>query len=101
MTIYRNIIAATGNTPLVQVNKLCGSSARVLAKMESQNPMASVKDRIGLSMIEAGEQQGKINDKTIIIEPTRGNTSIALAFACAVKGYRLMLTMPESLSIER
>lgn len=101
MTIYSNIIGTTGNTPLVRVNKLCGSSATVLAKMESRNPMASVKDRIGLSMIEAAERQGKVNDKTIIIEPTSGNTGIALAFICAVKGYRLILTMPESMSLER
>ena len=101
MTIYSNIIAATGNTPLVQVNKLCGTAATVLAKMESRNPMASVKDRIGMSMIEAAEHQGKVNNQTIIIEPTSGNTGIALAFVCAVKGYKLMLTMPESMSIER
>jgi len=101
MTIYNNIIGTIGNTPLVQVNKLCGREATVLAKMESRNPMASIKDRIGLSMIEAAENQGKVNDKTIIIEPTSGNTGIALAFVCAVKGYKLMLTMPESMSIER
>ena len=101
MTIYSNIIGTIGNTPLVQVNKLCGTTATVLAKMESQNPMASIKDRIGLSMIEAAEQQGKIDEKTIIVEPTSGNTGIALAFICAVKGYRLMLTMPESMSLER
>lgn len=98
--IYDNIIQAVGRTPLVKVNKLI-SGGRVLAKLESRNPLASVKDRIGAAMIEAGERAGKINSKTIIIEPTSGNTGIALAFVCAVKGYRLFLTMPESMSIER
>ncbi|MBN2511679.1 MAG: cysteine synthase A [Sedimentisphaerales bacterium] len=98
--IYDNIIQAVGRTPLVKVNKLI-SGGRVLAKMESRNPLASVKDRISAAMIEAGERAGKINNKTVIIEPTSGNTGIALAFVCAVKGYRLFLTMPDSMSIER
>jgi cysteine synthase A len=98
--IYDNIIQAVGRTPLVKINKLI-PGGRVLAKLESRNPLASVKDRIGAAMIEAGERAGKINNKTVIIEPTSGNTGIALAFVCAVKGYRLFLTMPESMSIER
>jgi cysteine synthase A len=98
--IYDNIIQAVGRTPLVKINKLI-PGGRVLAKLESRNPLASVKDRIGVAMIEAGERAGKINNKTVIIEPTSGNTGIALAFVCAVKGYRLFLTMPESMSIER
>ncbi|MEN6306307.1 MAG: cysteine synthase A [Anaerohalosphaeraceae bacterium] len=98
--VYENIIEAVGKTPLVKVNKLI-SGGRVLAKLESRNPLASVKDRIGAAMIEAGERAGKINNKTVIIEPTSGNTGIALAFVCAVKGYRLFLTMPESMSVER
>ncbi len=97
---YDNILQAVGNTPLVRVNKLF-HGATVLAKLESRNPLASVKDRIGVAMIEAAEKAGNINEKTIIIEPTSGNTGIALAFVCAAKGYRLMLTMPESMSIER
>jgi cysteine synthase A len=98
--IYANILQAVGNTPLVRINKLI-SGATVLAKLESRNPLASVKDRIGVAMIEAAEKTGEINDKTVIIEPTSGNTGIALAFVCAAKGYRLLLTMPESMSIER
>jgi len=98
--IYDNIIQAVGRTPLVKVNKLI-PGGRVLAKLESRNPLASVKDRIGAAMIEAGERAGKITNKTVIIEPTSGNTGIALAFVCAVKGYRLFLTMPDSMSIER
>jgi cysteine synthase A len=97
---YANILQAVGDTPLVRVNKLT-SGATVLAKLESRNPLASVKDRIGVSMIEAAEHAGKINEKTVIIEPTSGNTGIALAFVCAAKGYRLLLTMPESMSLER
>lgn len=96
----KNILQTVGGTPLVRVNKLI-SGATVLAKLESRNPLASVKDRIGVSMIEAAEKAGYLNDKTVIIEPTSGNTGIALAFVCAAKGYRLLLTMPESMSLER
>lgn len=101
MTSFSNIIKVVGNTPLVKINKLIQSEATVFAKLESLNPLSSVKDRIGVAMIEAAEQQGKINEKTVIVEPTSGNTGIALAFVCAVKGYRLVLTMPESMSLER
>ena len=99
--IYDNITQTIGNTPLVRVRKLIQSEATVLAKMESFNPMASVKDRIGVAMIEAGEKAGKITADTVIIEPTSGNTGIALAWVCATRGYRCILTMPESMSLER
>jgi len=99
--IYDDILQTIGNTPLVRVRKLIRTEATVLAKMESFNPMASVKDRIGLAMIEAGEHAGQIRPGTTIVEPTSGNTGIALAFVCAVRGYRCVLTMPESMSIER
>ena len=100
-SIFRNITAAIGNTPLVQVNKLIPGQATVLAKLESRNPMASVKDRLGLALIESAERDGKIHSDTIIVEPTSGNTGIALAFVAAQRGYRLILTMPESFSLER
>jgi len=99
--IYDDVTQTIGNTPLVRVRKLIRSQATVLAKLEGQNPMASVKDRIGLAMIEAGERDGKIGPGTVIVEPTSGNTGIALAWVCAVRGYRCILTMPESMSIER
>ena len=99
--IYDDITQTVGNTPLVRVRRLIRSQAIVLAKLEGRNPMASVKDRIGISMIEAGERQGKIGPGTVIVEPTSGNTGIALAWVCAVRGYRCILTMPESMSIER
>ena len=99
--IYESIIETIGRTPLVRIRKLIQSQATVLAKMESLNPMASVKDRIGLSMIEAGERDGKLKPGTTIIEPTSGNTGISLAFVCAARGYKCILTMPESMSIER
>jgi cysteine synthase A len=99
--IYDDVTQTIGNTPLVRVRKLIRSQATVLAKLEGQNPMASVKDRIGLAMIEAGERDGKIRPGTVIVEPTSGNTGIALAWVCAVRGYRCILTMPESMSIER
>jgi len=99
--IYQDIVATVGRTPLVRIRKLAGSKATVLAKLESHNPLGSVKDRIGVAMIDAGLRDGKIDDKTLIIEPTSGNTGIALAFVCAARGYRLLLTMPESMSMER
>jgi cysteine synthase A len=90
-----------GNTPLVKINKLNEGEAIVYVKLESFNPLHSVKDRISLAMIEAAEKEGKIKKGTIIIEPTSGNTGIGLAFVAAVKGYRIILTMPETMSIER
>ncbi len=102
--IYDSIIDTIGATPLVRLRKLAarsGVKAELLGKLEFFNPLASVKDRIGLAMIEAAEAAGKIGPNTTIIEPTSGNTGIALAFVCAAKGYRLILTMPESMSLER
>ena len=99
---YPNIVETTYNTPLVQINRLLPSGgATVLAKCEFFNPMASVKDRIGRAMIEAAEREGRISRNTHIIEPTSGNTGIALAFVCAARGYKLTLTMPDSMSLER
>ncbi len=97
---YKDIVATVGETPLVQVNKLIPGGT-VLAKLESRNPLASVKDRIGVAMIDAAERAGKVKPGGTIVEPTSGNTGIALAFVCAVRGYRLLLTMPDSMSIER
>ncbi|MDR2739119.1 MAG: cysteine synthase A [Treponema sp.] len=90
-----------GKTPIVKINKLNESAATVYAKLESFNPLSSVKDRIALALIEAGERNGKIKKDTVLIEPTSGNTGIGLAFVAAVKGYRIILTMPETMSIER
>lgn len=101
MKRHDDITTTVGRTPLVRIRKLIQGGGTVLAKMESHNPLASVKDRIGVSMIDAAERDGKIRPTTLIIEPTSGNTGIALAFVCASRGYRLMLTMPESMSLER
>ena len=100
--IFDDITKTVGNTPLVRINRLTkGLNATVIAKLESFNPLSSVKDRIGVAMIEAAEKAGKLKKGTIIIEPTSGNTGIALAFVAAAKGYKLVLTMPETMSVER
>ena len=100
--IANDITELTGNTPLVRLRKVTdGAGAEVVAKLESFNPSASVKDRIGVAMIDAAEQAGLIDADTIILEPTSGNTGIALAMVCAARGYRCVLTMPETMSVER
>ena len=102
--VYNNILETVGNTPLVRINRLAeevGCVAEVLAKLEFFNPLSSVKDRIALSMLEAMEANGAIGPGSVVVEPTSGNTGIGLAFACAVKGYRCILTMPDSFSAER
>ncbi len=101
---YGNILETIGATPLVRIDRLAqaaGAKALIFGKCEFFNPLSSVKDRIGLAMIEAAEASGRLKPGTIVVEPTSGNTGIALAFVCAVKGYRLILTMPESMSLER
>ncbi len=100
--IYIDIGKTMGNTPMVRLDKMAkGLEADIIGKLEFFNPLGSVKDRIGVAMIEAAEREGRIHPNTLIVEPTSGNTGIALAFVCAVKGYRLCLTMPDTMSIER
>lgn len=100
--LVQDLTLTIGHTPLVQLNRIGGGlPAKLVAKLEFENPLGSVKDRIGLSMIQAAEADGLIDHDTLIVEPTSGNTGIGLAFACAVKGYRLALTMPETMSVER
>ena len=100
--IFNNIVETVGRTPLVRLNRVtAGLEATIALKCEFFNPLGSVKDRIGMAMIEAAERDGKINADTLIVEPTSGNTGIALAFVAAAKGYKILLTMPETMSVER
>ena len=100
--IFSDITGTIGSTPLVRLNEISrGLPATILAKLEFKNPLGSVKDRIGLAMIEAAEREGLVRSDTLIVEPTSGNTGIALAFVCAAKKYRLLLTMPDTMSVER
>ena len=100
--IFPDVTKVVGGTPLTRLNGIAqGLGAAIFAKLEFQNPLGSVKDRIGIAMIEAAEEQGLINAETVIVEPTSGNTGLALAFVCAAKNYRLILTMPETMSLER
>src|SRR5580693_1757195 len=97
--IYNNIVETVGRTPLVKLNRVtAGLDATILLKCELFNPLASVKDRIGMAMIDAAEKEGIVTKDTVIVEPTSGNTGIALAFVCAARGYKLVLTMPETMS---
>jgi len=100
--LYNNIVETVGRTPLVKLNRVTnGLEATIAIKCEFFNPLGSVKDRIGMAMIEAAEREGILKENTVIVEPTSGNTGIALAFVCAAKGYKLILTMPETMSLER
>jgi cysteine synthase A len=99
--LHPDITNTIGRTPLVRIRRIIDAPATIYAKLEFYNPLSSVKDRIGWSMIEAAERDGKIKPDTLIVEPTSGNTGIALAFVCAARGYKLKLTMPESMSVER
>jgi len=100
--IFDDITQTVGNTPLIRLRRVtAGCAAEVVAKLENFNPLWSVKDRIGVAMIDAAERDGKIGPDTLIVEPTSGNTGIGLAFTCAARGYKLMVTMPESMSVER
>jgi cysteine synthase A len=102
MNVHANVLELVGNTPLVRLNRMAkGLAGEVLVKMESMNPLGSVKDRIGLAMIEDAERRGVLSSDSVIVEPTSGNTGIGLAYVAAVKGYRCILVMPESMSVER
>src|SRR4051812_14754144 len=99
--IANTILDTIGNTPHLRVHRLFGENARVWVKLERSNPGGSIKDRIGIAMIEDAERKGTLSAGTVIVEPTSGNTGIGLALAAAVKGYRLILVMPDSMSVER
>ena len=99
--IYQNITEKIGNTPLIRLNRLNTTKATILVKVESFNPLSSVKDRIALAMIEGAEKRGQLKSGSVIIEPTSGNTGVGLAYIAAVKGYKLIITMPETMSVER
>lgn len=101
MSLYNSILETIGNTPLVRINKLNKGDAEVYVKLEMFNPLGSAKDRVALEMIEAAEREGKLKPGALIIEPTSGNTGVGLAYVGAVKGYKVVLTMPDSMSMER
>ena len=101
MAIFNSILETIGNTPLVRINKLNKGEAEVYVKLESFNPLGSAKDRVAFNMIERAEKEGKLKPGALIIEPTSGNTGVGLAYVGAVKGYKVVLTMPDSMSMER